>query len=286
MMAIASPADVAATLDRPVFIVASPRSGASLLFDTLMRAPRVFTAGSASHRLVEGIAALHVEARGFESNRLLAADATAEVSTELAQRYRDAARDRDGRPPQQLPFRLLDKTPKHSLRIPFLAQAFPDAQFVYLHRDPREVLANMLLAWQSGRFCTYRELPGWPRQFWALLLTPGWRALAGKPLAEIVAGQWQAATQTLLDDLEALAPHRWRVVRYHDFLANPSGEIARLCLALDYGWDRPLDGGVSSEVDKPTAEDAEVIRRHAADLQRLWPGLQATADRAARLAGL
>ena len=279
-------ADVAATLDRPVFIVASPRSGASLLFDTLMRAPRVYSAGSASHRLLESIPALNVETHGFESNRLLAADATPAVAAELARRYHEAARDRDGAAAQRLPLRLLDKTPKHSLRIPFLAQAFPDAQFVYLYRDPREVLANMLLAWQSGRFRTYMGLPGWPREFWALLLTPGWRALAGKPLADIVAGQWQAATQVLLDDLEALAPHRWRVLRYADFLANPSGEIARLCLALDYGWDRPLDGGVTGQVEPPTAEEAEVIRRHAANLQRLWPGLQATADRAAALAGL
>ncbi|MFD0740026.1 sulfotransferase family protein [Lysobacter koreensis] len=280
-------AEPAAILDRPVFIVASPRSGASLLFDTLMRAPKVYSAGAASHQLLEGIDGLHVRARGFDSNRLLAADATPAVAAELARRFDAAARDRDGAPPQRLPFRLLDKTPKHSLRVPFLAQAFPDAQFVYLYRDPRQVLANMLLAWASGKFRTYAGLPGWPRDHWALLLTPGWRALAGKPLADIVAGQWQAATDVLLADLEALAPQRWRVLRYDDFLANPSGEIARLCLALDYGWDRPLNGGVPTAAgEQPTAEDAEVVRRHAADLQRLWPGLQATADRAARLAGL
>ena len=277
--------DVDDEFDRPVFIVSPPRSGAELLYDTLMRAPRVFTVGSASHKLVEEIDALHVRAHGFDSNRLTADDATPEVVAQVRQGYRDGAVDRDGAKPRRMPLRLLDKTPKHSLRIPFLAKAFPQAHFVYLYRDPREALANMLLAWESNSYRTYKSLPGCPRPHWSLLLTPGWRELAGKPLADIVAGQWRAATQVLLDDLAALEPTRWRVVRYRDFIDNPAGEIARLCLSLDYAWDRPLDGGLAGLIKPPTAADAEIIRKHAAGLQRAWPSEQAVAGRAARVAG-
>lgn len=279
----ASSADL--RFDRPVFLVGAPRSGVSALHDTLMRAPFVFTVQGAAHKLIETIPALDVRANGFDSNRLDATHATPAVIGEVRTRIAANARDRDGDAPPAGPFRLLDKLPKNALRIPFLARVFPQARFILYYRDPREVLAQMLLAWHSGRYRTYIDLPGWPRAQWALALTPGWRALKGKPLAEVVAGQWHSATQLLLDDLDALPPDRWRVVRHADFLSNPSGEIARLCLALGYDWDRPLDGGVADPAPA-TADDAAVIRTHAADLQRLWPGMQPLATRAARMAGL
>lgn len=277
------PADL--RFDRPVFLVGSPRSGVSLLHDTLMRAPDVFAVHGAAHALIEATPALDVRQRGFDSNRLDASDATPTVVNAVRARLADAARDREGNAPPAGPFRFLDKLPKNALRIPFLARAFPQARFIYYHRDPREVLAQMLLAWHSGRYRTYIDLPDWPRAQWALALTPGWRALRGKPLAEIVAGQWHSATQVLLDDLDALSPDCWRVVRHADFLSSPSGEIARLCLSLGYDWDRPLDGGLA-DAAAPTPADAAVIRTHAADLQRLWPGLQPLATRAARMAGV
>ena len=33
---------------------------------------------------------------------------------------------------------MLEKTPKNSLRVPFLNAVFPQALFVYLYREPRE----------------------------------------------------------------------------------------------------------------------------------------------------
>src|SRR5690606_26806424 len=124
---------------------------------------------------------LHPSARGHDSNRLLAADASAEIITAVQRNFAQSLRDRDGRAP--LPgatVRLLEKTPKNTLRLPFLRQVFPDARFVYLYREPREVLASMIEAWQSGRFRTYADLPGWNGLPWSLLLVPGWRALSGQ----------------------------------------------------------------------------------------------------------
>ena len=192
---------VDAEYDRPVFIISPPRSGSTLLFETLARAPGLYTIGGESHALIESIPGLPLRHRGFASNRLVAADATSTVAAELRARFRNRARDRDGNPPPAR-FRLLEKTPKNALRIPFLQQVFPDARFVYLHREPREVLASMIDAWMSGHFRTYLQLPGWPHPYWSLLLTPGWQALAGKPLPEIVAGQWDSAMRVMLDDLD------------------------------------------------------------------------------------
>ena len=270
--------------DRPVFIVSPPRSGSTLLFETLARAPGVYTIGSESHALIESVPGLQLRLRDFASNRLLAVDATPDVTTELRERFRARAHDRDGRAPTGR-FRLLEKTPKNALRIPFLAQVFPEAHFIYLHRDPRQVLASMIDAWLSGRFRTYLELPGWPHPHWSLLLTPGWRALAGKPLPTIVAAQWDATMQALLDDLQALPAPRRSSARYSDLVADPPAEIARVCTQLDYAWDMPLSAQLPPSRHTLTAPDPNKWTRHAAAIEPLIPALQRTIDRAEALAG-
>lgn len=231
-----------ADFDRPVFIVSPPRSGSTMLFEALSQSPDACTIGGESHLMLEvdlASGSLGTIARGYPSNRLDAGDATPAIADELRGRFHAAVFDREGqRPPG--PIRLLEKTPKNALRVPFLARVFPDARFVYLYRDPREVLASMLEAWESGRFRTYPNLPGWTGLQWSLLLIPGWRDLVGKPLPEIVAAQWSVTTRMLLDDLEHLPSAQCTAVSYDRFIANPDAEIRKLCARLDLRWDRPL----------------------------------------------
>jgi hypothetical protein len=56
--------------DRPIFIVNPPRSGSSLLFETLAQAKDVYTIGGESHGLIEGVRGLGLFAHNFESNAL------------------------------------------------------------------------------------------------------------------------------------------------------------------------------------------------------------------------
>jgi Sulfotransferase family/Aspartyl/Asparaginyl beta-hydroxylase len=226
--------------DRPVFIVSSPRSGSSLLFETLSGAADVHTIGGEAHGLIEALPQLTPAARGWDSNRLAGADAAPATVTALRERFAAALRDRDGRAPTARPVRTLEKTPKNALRIPFLAAAFPEARFIYLYRDPRPTLASMIEAWSSGRFRTYPQLPGWPGPPWSLLLIPGWQDLIGAPLNRIVAEQWSTTTRILLDDLEALPRDRWRAVRYEAFIAAPQAVASDLCRTVDLRWDRAL----------------------------------------------
>ncbi|MEO9080091.1 MAG: hypothetical protein ABI268_12380 [Rhodanobacter sp.] len=54
--------------------------------------------------------------------------------------------NRDGHPPTQLPVRLLEKTPKNALRVPFMTKVFQEAGLAYLSRDPRQLLSSMLIS--------------------------------------------------------------------------------------------------------------------------------------------
>ncbi|UVO52270.1 sulfotransferase [Sphingomonas sp. SUN019] len=228
-----------AQFDRPVFIVSSPRAGSSMLFLSLAQAPGAFTIGGESHQLIEGVPGLHPFQRGWTSNRLTAEDATAPIAEELARRFHANLRDRDGVAPTGR-VRLIEKTPKNSLRVPFLDRIFPDAQFVYLYRDPRETLASMIEAWTSGRFRTYPRLPGWRGLPWSLLLTPGWRDLNGLALPEIVARQWAATTDVLLADLAMLAPGRVHAIDYAAVTATPAKAMRALANAVGLVWDRAV----------------------------------------------
>ena len=193
-------------------------------------------------------------------------------------------RDRDGTRLNGQPARLLEKTPKNSLRVPFLAKVFPQAQFVFLYRDVRETLSSMIEAWRSGRFVTYRNLPGWNNQLpWSLLLVPGWRELDRLPLPEIVAAQWEIATRMLLDDLAAVPPERITVARYDALLTDPMAEIAHLCKALDFGWDRPLDKLPLSRYTL-TPPDPHKWKRHESEINAILPKLQTTMERARKFA--
>ncbi|WHZ19973.1 MAG: hypothetical protein OJF55_002122 [Rhodanobacteraceae bacterium] len=271
--------------DRPVFIVSPPRSGSSLLFETLAQSPDVCTIGGESHGLIEGKTAFGVlgaAARGYSSNRLDADDASPEVIVALRERFRARAFDRDGRKVAGR-IRLLEKTPKNALRVPFLAEVFPDALFVYLHRDPRQVLASMLEAWESGGFRTYPQLPGWTGMPWSLVLTPGWREWIGKPLPDIVAAQWRTVTEILLDDLEALAPDRWIATRYDRFIADPDSEIRRICSALELSWDRPLSQALPLASHTVSVPDMGKWQRRAPEILPRLEQMSGTVARAERL---
>ncbi|MCH2109668.1 MAG: TIGR03032 family protein [Polyangiaceae bacterium] len=228
--------------DRPVFVVCPPRSGSSLLFETLAQSPSLWTIGGESHQAFEGIALLHPAQIGWESNRLREKQASEKTIATLEARLLGQLRDRDGRRPEkQENLRLLEKTPKNALRIPFLKEAFPDARFIFLYRSPRETMSSMLEAWQSGKFITYPDLPDWKNNKpWSLLLTEGWHDLLEAPLPQVVAAQWTATMRQLIDDLLELPPTDWAVADYARLIADPQNEIERLCRFLDIKWDRQL----------------------------------------------
>ena len=278
------------TLVRPVFVIAAPRSGSTLLFELLSAADDVWSLPGESHAVIEGLPALATELRGFHSDRLTAADATplnvaalhASFLTELADRdgARYLARPLDARPAR---VRMIEKTPKNSLRVSFLRAAFADARFVFLHRAPAENIGSIVEAWQSGQFVSRPSLPGWSGPPWSLLLPPGWAALDGRPLEELAAFQWQAANCTALDDLQALAPHERCMLDYRELVAEPHATLSRLCAFLELPFGARLQARLAAPLplsrSAVTPPDPDKWRRIAPGLAALLPSLSSTVDR-------
>jgi uncharacterized protein (TIGR03032 family) len=270
-------------LDRPVVIVAAPRSGSSFLFETLARSPDLWSIGGESHGVLERRPNLQPAHHAYESNRLTAEDADADTSSAVYADFLQRLRNRDGQfLPNGVPaVRMLEKTPKNALRIEFLSALFSDAVFIYLFREPEENLASIIEAWRSGKFVTYPNLPGWQGLPWSLLLIPGWRQLAGRPLEEIAAAQYMAAHEQILQSLERLAPDRWTAVSYDQLVSDPQQTMLRLCRFADVGWDHQLRRGelpLSRHTVTPPQPDK--WRAHEGAILRMMPQVAAIAEQA------
>ena len=283
---LAPPAPRPASLTQPLIIIAAPRSGSSLLFETLARSPDFWTIGGESHEVIEGLPQLTPAARDFASNRLTAADADPQSVARIRAAFLAKLRDRNGQPPGPgaTQLRLLEKTPKNALRIPFLRAVFPDAKFVYLYRNPRDNISSGIDAWKSGRFVTYPKLPGWDGPPWSLLLVPGWRELKGQPLETIAARQWQLTHEQIMADLAELPADSWTGVTYESFLADPRGTAERLAAFAGVRWDDPLAGDLPLARHTLTPPDPDKWKRNAAELDRVLPGVMDTAKRAEQMA--
>lgn len=269
-------------LERPLIIVGAPRSGSTLLFETLAACLPVYTVQGESHRQIEQFAALRPDARGFDSNRLVRADASEDMASALRQAFWDSMRDRSGAPPLDgaQGVRLLEKTPKNALRVPFLDAVFPDACFIYLVREPRDNIASLIEGWQSRRFVTYPHLPGWQGPPWSFLLIEGWRELAARPVAAIAAAQWQQAHSTLLDDLAAVPAERVHALRYEDFLQDPQAHVNAIAGFAGLAPERPVPAHLPVASHTLTPPAPGKWRQHEQAMADWLPALEPLAERA------
>ena len=273
--------------DRPVIILAAPRSGSTLLFETLAGSSDFWTIGGESHGLFEGINRFNPLLGYCDSNALSADDATPTTVEQIRSGFFQQLRDARGRTFQSVKGtenpapRLLEKTPKNALRVSLLNKTFPDALFVYLYRNPRENISAMMDAWESGRFVTYASLPGRDGK-WSLLLPSGWQSYNNSSLADITAFQWQSANTAILQELGKLERSRWMAVSYGQQVRNSVETVRRICDFCDVSPDAILDSASSGQAKLSrytlTPPAADKWHKNAAALSRVLPGLRDTVN--------
>jgi uncharacterized protein (TIGR03032 family) len=160
----------------PIFVVASPRSGATLLVEALSRSADVVVAPEAMDAAVAAACG--------DRDRLTEADATPDVVAAL----RAAAARAAG------PSRLLDASPRHVDRVPFFHAVFPGAIFVYLYREPRRAVHDMhrvdgdvpleelARRWMEGTSRLLDDLERLPPRAWMVV---AYRGLLDDPQATV-----------------------------------------------------------------------------------------------------
>jgi hypothetical protein len=272
--------------DRPVIILSAPRSGSTLLFETLSSSKDFWTIGGESHGLFESINRFNPLMGYCDSNALSAADATPEIVQQIRLWFLQQLRDAEGRsftrfgPTLNSPPRLLEKTPKNALRVSLLNEIFPDAIFVYLYRNPRENISSIMDAWESGRFVTYPSLPGRSRR-WSLLLPSGWQAYHNASLAETAAFQWQSANKAILEELSKLDDSRWIAVSHGQQVHSAAVTVQRICEFCEVSADEILDSistGLKYSRYTLTPPAANKWHKNSFALNAVVPNLRETID--------
>lgn len=124
--------------------------------------------------------------------------------------------------------------------IAALAEAFPDARFVVVERDPASTILSTYFAWQSGQFKSKLELPGWWGSSWAFPLIPSWEDLIGAPIEEIVCQQYLHLEASLLKGISSVPRSRWALVRFEDLLSNPQETMTALATELGLEWQADI----------------------------------------------
>ncbi len=226
-------------LRSPLIIVAAPRSGSTLLFEQLMQHPGSWSIGGESHGIFRAFPQLRAANEQLDSGALTGAQADPETADLFRRCFVTLLRSHRGEPWVKLPdgsrparVTLVEKTPRNALNVPFLRAVFPDARFLYLYRDARASVASIVEAWElglrSGRFVTFRDLPGWDREAWCFLLPEGWRELRGKTLFDIAAFQWSRSNAKILDDLADVEPGRRMAMSYEQLLDDTAAVLEQV----------------------------------------------------------
>lgn len=267
-------------IDRPIVVIGAPRSGTTLLFRCLAAHPDVWHLPAESHSILEG--PLHPDRLGRASNRCTAEDYDEERGGTIRRAfYRQAinlnrllerpgfllgasslpgraasragilalgALSRVGKKP---PIRFLEKTPKNSLRVPFLTRLFPDAKFIWLRRNPLDNIDSLVAGWhasdQIGPFIRRRfgqagyrvaaelELQDYDDEIWKFALVPGWQDLRGGSIGDVATWQYYQCNLTALRDFAGMDASRVQPVAFESFLEAPLDWIRRLLAFSDLG---------------------------------------------------
>jgi hypothetical protein len=232
-------------LREPIFIIGAPRSGTSLLYAIFRNSSQLAHWPGEAHEVWE--ADYHPALREWESNELVASDLAPTAATRIRTQFFLTAGPRK---------RLVDKTPRNSLRVGFVEALFPDARFVFLQRDGRDNVNSLINAWRTPRYRTYRlpsphSIPGTDPDWWKFVLYPGWRDDCSGPLEMVCARQWRVCNETALAALAALETSRWTGVRYENLIENPEEETQRVSEFLGLDFNGRLRAAVRARLAVP-----------------------------------
>lgn len=243
------------TLERPIFIWGTGRSGTHLLFDVLSLHPALIFPRAKTRwkkglwgnmhwgeNTPEQLKGRPIPEEGFQrfwmdaglqfdfKGLLRRQDLDNRIASAIRERYASTLY-REWFWNGSLTLRILDKTPIFVMMLDAVDAIFPDAYHIYCLRDPRAVLNSFL---RNARFPEKESsTAGIPETgFWSSLRPPGYEAYQSKPLAERLAWQVQTLVEIGFASREFLGD-RLICFKYEELLSDSHTSADWLLQRLD-----------------------------------------------------
>lgn len=163
---------------KPIFLFSLPRSGSTLLQRILAAHPSVSTT-SEPWILLPAVYSFRGDGVVGEYSHTTAAKAIQGFASSLPhgwdtylQSIRSFANELYIAASEDESLYFLDKTPRYYLIINEIVRIFPEGKFIFLFRNPLQVLSSMINTWHSGRLRLHGNLVDLMRG--PFLLTEGW----------------------------------------------------------------------------------------------------------------
>ena len=278
---------------QPVIIIGAARSGTNMLRDVLTRLPRVGTWPCDEINYIWR----HGNTR-FATDEFAPAQATPRVRAYIRRQFDRMART------EPLDW-IVEKTCANSLRVAFVDRVVPEAKFVFLARDGRDVVASAIGRWRAAfdlpyiakkaRYVPPTDLPHYAvRYLWNRLhrmlsnekRLASWgprfdgmqQILKQHSLAEVCAAQWVRSVETSRQQLQQIDAGRVHSLTYEQFVSQPVDETQRL---LDFLGIEADAGTIQSCVSNVSARSVGNWHRSLdpSTLDRITGLMQSTLER-------
>ncbi len=148
------------------------------------------------------------------------------------------------------------KCPDHVFALDEIQQVYPDARFVFVHRDPMRVLASVA-------------------RLTEVLRQPFTRRLDRASIGRQVCDRWAIGAARIIAASQTLPEDRVVHIRYRELTGDPVGAVARLYEKFGLPFDASLEQRIRAYVAaKPNGGYGQMIRHRLEDY-----GIDATRER-------
>ena len=173
---------------------------------------------------------------------------------------------------------VVEKTCANSLRVPFVEAILPEAKYIYIVRDVRDVVASAAQRWtapldisyilRKARWVPRTDLPIYALRygvnrlkkllnderrlsFWGPRFDGIDAALQTRSLPEVCALQWKRCVDAADSAFSTLDPSRVLHISYEGFASDPDRELGRILTFL--GVDSPANTGGLAMMVSPSS---------------------------------